>query len=161
MNNFFSVPKKKTESPTLPGLLLLFPLKLTLVESISDYQRYFQPFHVRQDVIVAPLHHFVRGQSEIQTSTAVIDSVLAHPDPNLPPDGKSPLYNFINLSSSPSTHSYSSMFLPSTSRSHLQTHRKGTHLPHQRKSRLHKPLLLSKTNSPQTSPIRRRCPTSL
>jgi hypothetical protein len=37
--------------------------QLTLVESISDYQRYFQPFHVRQGIIVAPLHQFTRNQS--------------------------------------------------------------------------------------------------
>jgi chromatin assembly factor 1 subunit A len=51
---------------------------------MSDYQRYFQPFHIRQDVTVAPLHQFIRDQEAIQISTSLIDSVLSHPDSNLP-----------------------------------------------------------------------------
>lgn len=54
------------------------------MESISDYQRYFQPFHIRQDVTVAPIHQFTRDESAIQTSTAIVDKVLSHPEDDLP-----------------------------------------------------------------------------
>jgi hypothetical protein len=57
---------------------------LTIVESISDYQRYFQPFHIRQDITMAPLHRFIRDQEAIQRSTSLIDSVLSNPDQQLP-----------------------------------------------------------------------------
>jgi hypothetical protein len=57
---------------------------LTIVESISDYQRYFQPFHIRQDITMAPLHQFIRNREAVQISTSLIDSVLSNPDQNLP-----------------------------------------------------------------------------
>ena len=61
--------------------------ELTIVTSISDYQRYFQPFHIRQDVIVAPYNQFIRDKSTLELSVTLIDSILSHPDPNLPPSG--------------------------------------------------------------------------
>ena len=69
--------------------------------------------------------------------------------------------NPINLSLSTSKYSYPNIFLPSSPRSYPQTLRQRTHLPYQRKPRLHKPILPSKTHPTQTSPIRRRRPTSI
>jgi chromatin assembly factor 1 subunit A len=60
---------------------------LTLVTSIPDYQRYFQPFHVRQDVIIAPINQFIRDPTALEVSATLIDSVLSQPDLNLPLTG--------------------------------------------------------------------------
>jgi hypothetical protein len=57
------------------------------VESLSDYQRYFQPFYVRQDVSVAPIHKFARDEATRQTSAGLVDDVLARPDLYLPRSG--------------------------------------------------------------------------
>lgn len=63
---------------------------LTLVTSIPDYQRYFQPFHVRQGVVVAPSNQFIRDPTALGVAAASIDRVLSHPDSNLPLNGTLP-----------------------------------------------------------------------
>jgi chromatin assembly factor 1 subunit A len=62
----------------------IFMCSLTIVgNTMSDYEKYFQPFHVRQDVTVAPIHRFVRDKDALQESIATINKALSNPNPEL------------------------------------------------------------------------------
>jgi len=54
-----------------------------LVASISDYEKYFQPFHVRQDVILAPRNRFLTNSSILDAYLTRIDNALSTPTPNI------------------------------------------------------------------------------
>ena len=62
-----------------------------IVATTSDYQRYFQPFHVRQDVIVAPINRFIQDPIALEVAAALIENALSNPDPYLPPTSTCPV----------------------------------------------------------------------
>jgi chromatin assembly factor 1 subunit A len=60
-----------------------FMIVLTLVECISDYQKYFQPFRVRQGVVLAPVPHSNLDQTQLEFHRVGIDSILTQQDSTL------------------------------------------------------------------------------